>query len=352
MSTPTSTTVYTDGACQGNPGPGGWAWAVPDGAFRSGAARRTTNQRMELMAVLDAVTTLRGPVRVVSDSTYVVNCFRDRWWDSWLRKGWKNSQRKDVANRDLWQPLIEEYLADEGRLTFDWVKGHSGDRMNDLVDRLAVEAADRQEGRSGTGWPGDLGPPDRVGRGRPAIEADGAPEAGTGPADVRPPAGHRLIVSGLRPPGLGGWDDNLVAASVRRRLQEILVAKLVLHPDLVVLSGLGLGAEQLAAEAAAGAGVAYVAVLAFPHQDRVWPAPARERFARLLAGASEVIIIDPRPPADKTAAGRALARRDEWLMASADEAVVVWDEEDTAVGRTVRALERRLGEGQVWLLAP
>jgi ribonuclease HI len=144
-----ATIVYTDGACSGNPGPGGWAWAVPSGPYRSGAAARATNQRMEITAVLEAVTFLPGPLEVVSDSTYVVNCFRDRWWQGWLARGWKNSQNKPVKNRDLWEPLIDAYRADPGRLRFRWVKGHSGDPMNDLVDRLAVEAAATQRGRQG-----------------------------------------------------------------------------------------------------------------------------------------------------------------------------------------------------------
>ena len=76
---------------------------------------------------------------MVSDSTYVVNCFRDRWWQGWLERGWTNSARKPVANRDLWEPLIGLYV-DRGDVAFDWVKGHSGDRMNDLVDALAVAA--------------------------------------------------------------------------------------------------------------------------------------------------------------------------------------------------------------------
>src|SRR5579884_1499590 len=95
------TVVYTDGACLGNPGPGGWAWAVPDGAFCSGASPRSTNQRMEITAVLEAVGTLPGALSVVSDSTYVVHCFRDRWYEGWIARGWRNSQRKPVANRDL-----------------------------------------------------------------------------------------------------------------------------------------------------------------------------------------------------------------------------------------------------------
>ena len=144
--------VYTDGACRGNPGPGGWAWAVPGGPYASGADPRTTNQRMEITAVLEALRTLvpEDPARVdvVSDSTYVVKCFTDRWWEGWLKRDWKNSQRKPVANRDLWEPLIELYRA-RGDVSLRWVKGHGGDPFNDLVDRLAVEASLTQQARHG-----------------------------------------------------------------------------------------------------------------------------------------------------------------------------------------------------------
>ncbi len=153
--------VYTDGACLRNPGPGGWAWAVPGGLFASGAAVATTNQRMEISAALEAVRALPGPLEVVSDSTYVVNCFRDAWWRGWKARGWRNSAKQPVANRDLWEPLIDLVTGEPGRVQFRWVKGHSGDPMNDLVDRLAVEAARTQEGRAGTGTPADLGAPDR-----------------------------------------------------------------------------------------------------------------------------------------------------------------------------------------------
>jgi ribonuclease HI len=140
--------VYADGACSGNPGPGGWAWAVaPDGARNgSGGEAHTTNQRMELTAVLQALRTLGADadatgagLLVVSDSQYVVNCFRDRWWEGWLARGWRNSQRQPVANRDLWEPLID-LVRTRGDVEFRWVKGHSGDAMNDLVDELAVKA--------------------------------------------------------------------------------------------------------------------------------------------------------------------------------------------------------------------
>ncbi len=133
--------VFTDGACSGNPGPGGWAWATaPDGARRgSGGEANSTNQRMEIMAVLEALRSLDGHLTIVSDSTYVVNCFRDKWWVRWKANGWRNAARKPVANVDLWQPLIDLVVAREPR--FRWVKGHSGDAMNDLVDALAVEAS-------------------------------------------------------------------------------------------------------------------------------------------------------------------------------------------------------------------
>jgi len=132
--------VYTDGACRGNPGPGGWAWAVDGGQSGSGHDAATTNQRMEVRAALEAVRSLPGHLVVVSDSTYVVNCFRDRWWAGWRARGWLSSAKKPVANRDLWEPLVDLVEA-RGDVAFRWVKGHSGDRMNDLVDRLAVEAS-------------------------------------------------------------------------------------------------------------------------------------------------------------------------------------------------------------------
>jgi ribonuclease HI len=137
---PGALSVYTDGACSGNPGPGGWAWAVDQQTYASGGDRVTTNQRMEVRAVLEAVTTLPAPLLVVSDSTYVVNCFRDRWWEKWLVNGWLTSAKKPVMNRDLWEPLVAA-AADHDDISFHWVKGHSGHEMNDFVDGLAVAAA-------------------------------------------------------------------------------------------------------------------------------------------------------------------------------------------------------------------
>lgn len=156
--------MYTDGSCLGNPGPGGWAWAVPGDRFESGADPRTTNQRMEITAALRALESLLGGagprgILVRSDSTYVVNCFRQRWWAGWRARGWRNAAGKPVANRDLWEPLLTLAVDKGPSVSFEWVRGHSGDRWNDLVDELAVAAAATGSGRSGTaaGQPGGTG---------------------------------------------------------------------------------------------------------------------------------------------------------------------------------------------------
>ena len=164
MRPPDRTVVYTDGACSGNPGPGGWAWVIPGGRYRSGSARHTTNQRMELAAALDAVRTIDGAVEVVSDSAYVVNCFRQGWWKGWLARGWINTKKQPVANRDLWEPLVDLYRSRP--ITFRWVKGHGGNKWNDIADRLAVQASLTQEGAEGEGQPppGDVPVPRRGGQ--------------------------------------------------------------------------------------------------------------------------------------------------------------------------------------------
>ncbi len=221
--------AYTDGSCLGNPGPGGWAWALVGGPTASGAERSTTNQRMELTAALEAMqwivdhidhlvgqrcdsriiaggavrqsgtaagatgyavttqingtfdecndladrtdrtdrlglTTLAGgvttsapsrscgsgidPVRltIISDSSYLVNCFSHHWWEGWIKKGWRNAKGDGVANRDLWEPLLHLVLDGPIEVNFSWTRGHSGDAMNELVDAMANEAARTQRG--------------------------------------------------------------------------------------------------------------------------------------------------------------------------------------------------------------
>jgi ribosomal protein S18 acetylase RimI-like enzyme len=147
---------------------------------------------MEILAALDAARTLDGPLEVVSDSTYVVNCFRARWWEKWLANGWRNAARQPVANGDLWRPLVQLYCDAPGRLVFRWVKGHSTDPFNDLVDRLAVTAANAQRGGEGDQPPGpeSLGLADaRAPAGRPVASggrSGGAPAGGAGPRASQP----------------------------------------------------------------------------------------------------------------------------------------------------------------------
>jgi ribonuclease HI len=103
---------------------------------------------MEVLAVIEALReNPEGPVEIVSDSTYVVKCFQDQWYVGWLRRKWKNTQGQPVANRDLWEELFALAFDSPREITFSWVKGHSGDVMNDFVDTLATEAADLQHGQ-------------------------------------------------------------------------------------------------------------------------------------------------------------------------------------------------------------
>jgi ribonuclease HI len=142
-----SVRIYTDGACSGNPGPGGWAAIVLDGDDEreiSGGEASTTNQRMELRAALEGLRSLEGRRRVAlySDSAYLVNCFRDKWYVRWQQNGWKNSQKRPVESRDLWQGLID--LAATHDVAWHKVAGHSGDPLNERADRLARAAIERR----------------------------------------------------------------------------------------------------------------------------------------------------------------------------------------------------------------
>lgn len=344
--------VFTDGACLGNPGPGGWAYVVDGGAWASGAAADTTNQRMELVAAFTAVEALEGPLKVVSDSTYVVNCFRQGWWKGWHKRGWKNSQRQPVANRDLWEPFIELVNA-RGDVTFEWVKGHAGHRMNDAADRLATAAAASQQGAGGDRFVDgvlDGLAPDRPAR--PGSSTKVIEEAASSPqAPGADGSEHLVAVVGHRPPELGGYRENPVSLSVRRRLIEILRAKRELTPGLVVATGLGLGAEMLAAEAAAAAGVGYVAVLAFEGLDERWPEATRRRFRELRAGALREVVVNQTPPQTPSQFGAAMARRDDWLARHSGEVIMVRRSDDRTLGEAQRKFERELGE-DVWILEP
>ena len=141
MAVITEVTIYTDGACSGNPGPGGWASILMAGGVKkelSGGERDTTNNRMELMAVIEGLKALKRPCKVdiYSDSAYIVNAFSQNWIDKWIRNGWKNSAKAEVANSDLWKELID--LTSKHNVTFHKVKGHADNEFNNRCDELAV----------------------------------------------------------------------------------------------------------------------------------------------------------------------------------------------------------------------
>lgn len=136
-------TIYTDGACSGNPGPGGWgAILMLDNHKKeiSGGKKNTTNNIMELTAVIEALKLLKRPCKVelYSDSAYVVNAFLQHWIEGWIKKGWKNSSKEEVKNKDLWLELIQ--LTKIHEVTFHKVKGHSDNEFNNRCDELARNA--------------------------------------------------------------------------------------------------------------------------------------------------------------------------------------------------------------------
>jgi len=351
-----TTIVYTDGACSGNPGPGGWAWVVPDGPFASGADTHTTNQRMEIEAATEALYAIDGPVTVVSDSTYVVHCFTKKWHVGWKAKGWKNAKKEDVANQDLWRPLIDHVL-ERDNVTWQWVKGHSGDEWNDVADRLAVEAAATQRGRTGDRPPEDLGEADEVSFGPSARSVATGPSspAAKAPTAKAPsanrPTGHLVAAFGHRPPELGGYEPNFLHAAVQRRLGDILDAQRQLDEDLVLLTGLSLGAEQLAAEAAVDRGVPFVVVQPFPDPDSKWPSSSRAAYRQLLDHAHDVVLLQKKAVRSPGDVRRAMGQRDAWLTRAADAALVVWDGKDSLLGKQVKALEAEVGD-EVWIVDP
>ncbi len=137
--------LYTDGSCHGNPGPGGWAALLEYGSKSrelTGNDPATTNNRMEMMAVLEGLRALKEPcdVEVWTDSRYVVDGMTS-WLAGWKKRGWKTASRQPVKNEELWRALDEE--ASRHRVTWNWVKGHDGHPQNERCDRLANEAIER-----------------------------------------------------------------------------------------------------------------------------------------------------------------------------------------------------------------
>lgn len=146
-----SVTIYTDGACRGNPGPGGWAAIlINEDALKPearktkkifGGFRMTTNNRMELMAAIQALEALKRSCQVAlhSDSKYVVDAFNKKWVVGWQKRGWINSQKEPVKNRDLWERLIA--ATEQHKVSFAYVAGHADSALNNECDELAVAAS-------------------------------------------------------------------------------------------------------------------------------------------------------------------------------------------------------------------
>ncbi len=136
--------IYTDGACSGNPGPGGWGAILEYGSVRkeiSGGEADTTNNRMELTAFIKALEMLKEPcdITLCSDSKYVIDALQKGWAKGWRAKNWIKSDRKPALNKDLWEHLLN--LVEAHKLTYVWIKGHSGYAENERCDALAVAQA-------------------------------------------------------------------------------------------------------------------------------------------------------------------------------------------------------------------
>ncbi|MBG7609827.1 MAG: ribonuclease HI [Anaerolineae bacterium] len=139
-------TIYTDGACSGNPGPGGWAALLRFGSHEkelSGSVLNTTNNRMEMTAALEALKSLKSPCQVDfhTDSEYLRSGIT-KWMDNWKRRQWKTSHKKPVKNQDLWKAL--DHAVQPHQITWHWVKGHAGHRENERVDKMARQAVQSQ----------------------------------------------------------------------------------------------------------------------------------------------------------------------------------------------------------------
>ncbi len=138
--------IYTDGACRGNPGNGGWAAILEYKGIRReicGGERQTTNNRMELVAVIEALSRLKEPCEVdlYSDSKYVIDGLSKGWARSWKARGWKKSDNSPALNPDLWEKLLE--LSKVHKFSYNWVKGHDGHPENERCDELATGEADK-----------------------------------------------------------------------------------------------------------------------------------------------------------------------------------------------------------------
>lgn len=200
--------IWTDGACLGNPGPGGWAAILKAGARErelAGGEPDTTNNRMEMLAAISALEALTKPttVRLVSDSEYVIKGITE-WIPGWRKRGWRK-----VKNRDLWERLAE--VSSRHEIAWEWVRGHSGDVMNERVDKLAVAEAERQKTAAAKGT--------KPRAKEPAV----APDAEEAQAEVSAATPAYAVVRVDDPASLGAATDlaaRITVASVSRSIEE------------------------------------------------------------------------------------------------------------------------------------
>ena len=336
---PMPTIVYTDGACSREPRPGGWAWAVPDGAVRQRGRGPHHQPAHGDQAALEALRTPRR-ARSRSSATRPTSSTASATGGAWAGRprGWKNSQKKPVANRDLWEPLIELVLE----------RGRRHVPLGEGPQRRRDERPGRPAGRRGRRAPsraasGDR-PPEELGPAADLADRRGAPRgAGADGRRARPATASSS--SGHRPPELGGYD-----AEPGRRAP--CARRLARDPR-----GQGpaprrpRGAHRPAARGRAArrprrrssAGVPFVAVLPYPEPERPWPSESQARF-RGWSPQARTVVARAEARRHQADVRRALARRDAWLTRDADEAVVVWDGDDRIAGQGRASHCKRLGE--------
>lgn len=155
-------TIYTDGACSGNPGPGGYGVIVTDDEERrelSAGFRLTTNNRMEILAAIEGLKSLRCPCRVTlyTDSQYVTQSVTQGWAARWRENGWQRNKKEKAVNPDLWDPLLD--LCSQHEVRFEWVKGHAGHSENERCDQLAVSASQQRDLPADAGYERSVGRP-------------------------------------------------------------------------------------------------------------------------------------------------------------------------------------------------
>ena len=233
--------IHTDGSCLGNPGPGGWAVVIitpgdMENRTLRGGDPRTTNNQMELRAAIEGIRGLEGifgsaqglDVTLHSDSQYLCKAFNDNWIGGWLKRGWRTSKKQPVLNREMWEELIR--VTRGINITWQWVKGHSGDYFNEMCDRIAREEAEAAAGKPGaqettSGFP-EWGGLEKRHSTPQHSQVAAVPDAGNEKFNAGYEAARQEMfrfiaqLDSSRPPALGGYPDGYI--DCRREVQAFL----------------------------------------------------------------------------------------------------------------------------------